>query len=498
MARDSCGLPLLQHGGGDSTVLRGRGGDAPPLPELESDADRRTAGRSPGGRGGYLIKSGAVVSVDREIGILPRGDVRVRDGEIMEVGEELAADGDEVIDASRMIVMPGLVETHFHMWSALGRNFIMDGGFDYFPAKWATAAVYEPVDFYRSVKLGLVDAVNSGITTVHNWSHNTRTPAHADAELRAHLETRVRARYAYGHPDGLPVDQPLDFTDVDRVHAEWFGTSSAFEGLVHLGVNLRGPDLGEYGVFVTEMEDVRSRGLPACIHTMQGGETAVSAPDLEERGYLGPDFLIAHFLAATQADREAMARTRTPLTYAVHSELRLGEAGDPRAALLKMLAAGVSVSLSVDATSIAPVNLFEAMNVAWNMGIPWQGTDTADFEPLSLRRCIELTTIGGALALGLQNEVGSLTPGKRADIIMIRADDINMAPAADIESAIVRSATPANVDTVMIDGRLLKRGGELIAYDVEEIVRGAAVSAHAVRTRAGGRLVPSDKEAPRY
>jgi cytosine/adenosine deaminase-related metal-dependent hydrolase len=130
------------------------------------------------------------------------------------------------------------------------------------------------------------------------------------------------------------------------------------------------------------------------------------------------------------------------------------------------------------------------MNVAWNMGIPWQGTDTADLEPLSLRRCIELTTIDGARALGLAETIGSLTPGKRADIILIRVDDINIAPAADIESAIVRSATPANVDTVMIDGRILKRGGDLIAYDVENVVHEATLSAHAVRVRAGGRLAP--------
>src|SRR5581483_2960211 len=215
----------------------------------------------------------------------------------------------------------------------------------------------------RSVRLGLVEAANAGITTVHNWSHNTRTPAHADAELRAHRDAGVRARYSYGHPDGLPVDEPLGFGDIDRVRDEWFGTSSPLAGLVHLGVNLRGPDLGNYAVFVAEMENVKSRGLPVCIHTLQGGETAVSGPDLEEKGYLGPDFLITHYLAATQADREAMARTGTPLSYSVHSEFRLGEAGDPRRALLKMLAAGVSVSLSIDATSICPVNLFEAMSV---------------------------------------------------------------------------------------------------------------------------------------
>jgi cytosine/adenosine deaminase-related metal-dependent hydrolase len=461
-----------------------------PLEPRSRDAER-SAGGEP--RGDYLIKDGAVVSMDPDIGIQPRADVHVRDGEIVDVGRELSVAGAEVIDASRMIVMPGLIETHFHMWSALGRNFIMDGGYEYFPAKSATAEVYSPDDFYRSVTLGLVDAVNSGITTVHNWSHNTRTPAHADAELAAHRDTRVRGRYSYGHREGLPAHKPLDFTDIDRVQNEWFGAAaSPFENLIHLGVNLRGPDLTETGVFITEMERVRERGLPVCIHTEQGGETAVSAPDLEEKGYLGPDFLIAHFLAATQADREAMARTGAPLTYAVHSELRLGEAGDPRAALLKMLSAGVNVSLSVDATSLAPVNLFEAMNVAWNMGIPWYGSDTADLKPVSLHDCIELTTMNGARALGIADQVGSLTPGKRADIILIRTDDINIAPAADIASAVVRSATPANVDTVMIDGRILKQAGDLIAYDVERIVREAALSAHEVRQRAGGRLTPGE------
>jgi cytosine/adenosine deaminase-related metal-dependent hydrolase len=445
--------------------------------------------RGPDGRGAYLIKDGMIVSVDPEIGLLSRGDVLVRDGAIIDVGTGLTAEGTEVIDASRMIVMPGLVETHFHMWSSIGRNFVMDDGFEYFPAKSATAPIYEPDDFYRSVRLGLVDALNSGITTVHNWSHNTRTPAHADAELRAHRDVRVRARYSYGHTDGLPVAEPLSFADIDRVRDEWFGASCPLEGLVHLAVNLRGPDLSEFGVFIAEMEEALQRALPVSIHTEQGGGTAVRAADLEKRGYLGPNLLIAHFLAATQADREAMARTATPLTYSVHSELRLGEAGDPRGALLKMLAAGVNVALSVDATSLAPVNLFEAMNVAWNIAIPWQGTDTAELEPLSLRRCIELATMGGARALGLADQIGSLTPGKRADVILIRADDINIAPVADVESAIVRCATPANVDTVMIDGRILKRSG-MIVYDVASIVREAALAAEAVRRRAGGRLGP--------
>jgi cytosine/adenosine deaminase-related metal-dependent hydrolase len=440
-------------------------------------------------RGHYLIQGGSVVSVDPDVGTLRRADVHVQDGRIVGVGAGLHAPGAEVLDASRMIVMPGLVDSHFHMWSTVGRNFVSEG-FEYFPAKWATSAVYQPEDFYRSVTLGLVECVAAGITTVHNWSHNTRSPAHADAELEAHRDGLVRARYSYGHRDLLPEDEALDFTDIDRVRGQWFGDGSPFAGLVHLGVNLRGPDLGDLAVFDQEMAAAIARGLPVAIHTVQGASTAVSAPALEAKGYLGPTFLLCHFLAATESDRRAMARTGTPLSFAVHSELRLGEAGDPRAALLRMLAAGVCVTLSIDAASLAPVNLFEAMSVAWNMGIPWQETDTKDLEPLGFRTCIEMATINGARALGLEAVTGSLTPGKRADLIMIDASGLNVAPVVDLESTIVRSATPANVDTVMIDGRILKRHGELLAFDVGRVVRQAEESSHEVRARAGGRLQP--------
>ena len=436
-----------------------------------------------------MLRGGTVVSVDASIGTLLDADVVVRDGRIVAVGPGAGAGvrDAEVVDTARMIVMPGLVETHWHMWSSLGRNFVTEG-FEYFPAKWATSAHYEPDDFYRSVSLGLAEALNAGITTVHNWSHNTRSPAHADAELSAHRDVPARARYAYGHIDFLDVNTPLDFSDVDRVRRQWFGDSGPFEGRVHLGVNLRGPDLGAMDVFDTEMAEVRARRLPVAIHTVQGGSTAVDATELERKGYLGPDFLIAHFLAATAEDRAAMARTRTPLSYAVHSELRLGDAGDARAALLSFLAEGVDVSFSIDATSIAPVDLFQAMNVAWNMGIPWQGSATAPLPALSFRRALEVGTIAGARALGLADEIGSLTPGKAADIVVIRADDLNVGPLAAVESTIVRSVTPANVESVLVGGRFVKRGGELVGVDPAGLMRAAQESAAAIRQRAGGRL----------
>src|SRR5690606_23972795 len=154
-------------------------------------------------RSTYLIRNGAVITVDPKLGVLPRGDVLVRNGVIEAVGTGLSAAGAEVIDATDMIVMPGLVDTHYHMWSTIGRNYIADG-YGYYPAKNATSKLYTPEDFYNSVLLGLTELAYGGVTTVHNWSHNTRTPAHADAELRAHREGLLRARYSYGHIDQMP------------------------------------------------------------------------------------------------------------------------------------------------------------------------------------------------------------------------------------------------------------------------------------------------------
>jgi cytosine/adenosine deaminase-related metal-dependent hydrolase len=440
-------------------------------------------------RGNYLIKNGAVITVDAA-GVLPRADVHVRDGRIEAVGPDLTAAGAETIDATDMIVMPGFIDTHYHMWSALGRNFVGDGGFSYFPAKNATSKLYTAEDFYHSVMLGLVELANAGITTVHNWSHNTRTPAHADAELRAHRESMLRARYAYGHVDQMPRNEPVSFADVDRVKREYFASGTAFDGLVHFGLNLRAVGQADGPTFLTDMAAGLERKLPIALHASQAPPRNIDAEDFERRGWLGPNLLLCHYVTARDIDAELMGKTKTPLSFATHSEFRLGLAGDPRVALLRMRKAGVTVSLSFDASSIAPPNMFETMRFTWNMGIPWKGTASEGLPEVQFREAIEMATLNGAKALGISNVTGSITVGKRADIILIRGNDINMAPVADIEASVVQSATPANVDTVLIDGRIVKRGGKLVAYDVDKIVRDAKVSALRIRTAAGGRLTP--------
>lgn len=440
-------------------------------------------------RGTYLIRNGAVITVDPALGTLPRADVLVRNGVIEKVGQGLEAADAEIIDASEMIVMPGLIDTHYHMWSALGRNFPGDNGFSYFPAKNAISPHISPQDSYNSVMLGLLELANNGITTVHNWSNNTRSTEHADAELTAHRDSLLRARFAYGHADLLDGGKPFAYDDILRTRDKWFGAGSPMDGLVHFAVNLRGLVQSKPEIFHEEMQWALKNGLLVATHAGQSPPNTNDATDFERRGYLGPNFLLCHYVPGTEADFEAMARTKTPLSFATISEMRLGRAGDHRAALMLMRKAGLTLSLSVDASLIGTPNMFEIMRTTWNLGVPWQGTPSAGQKPIEFAEVIRMATINGAIGLGLGDVTGSLTPGKRADIILLRTSDLNMAPLGQIETTVVQSAAPSNVDTVIVDGRIIKRAGRLVGYDVAKVVASAKESARKLRKQAGGVLL---------
>ena len=437
-------------------------------------------------QGHYLITGADVISVDPEIGTVANTDIEIADGVIQAVGRGLEAPGAEVIDARSMIALPGFVETHFHMWSTIGKNFLQED-YEYFDAKHATHEAYLPEDFRNSVLLGLIEAADAGITTVHNWAHNAVSVEHVHAEMAAHADYPLRARYSFGFRDSSPKSQLIDFAGLDEVRARWF-EDDAFDGLVHLGVNMR-PSL-DRDVFLQEVAETRRRGLPISTHNGQRADLPLGAAELERLGFLDADFLLCHGLPFEAEDREAMVRAGASMSISPHSEMRGGSGGRFHEQAVHMPALGINVALSIDAASLAPIDMFEAMRIMWNLGVPWTSDDTADLPALVYRQVIEMATINGAKALGIDDRVGSITPGKRADVILIRQTDLNMLPAFDVESAIVRNAKNQNVDTVFVDGRILKRGGSLQGIDVAQVAERAIASSKDVRSRAyGERLV---------
>jgi 5-methylthioadenosine/S-adenosylhomocysteine deaminase len=433
------------------------------------------------GRGEFVIRNAHVLTMDPALGDVD-GDVHVRNGEIVAVGRDLAAASAEVIDARKMIALPGLIDTHNHIWNSTCRNVVMEGPErGYFRTVATLGKQYTPEDTYRGVRLGCAEMIYSGVTTVNDWSHNIRSPEHARADIHALKDTGIRARFSYGtYQGGPPQDQTMDLADLERLHGDW--RSYANDGLLTLGMASRGVNpsgiAGNHPVLLAvahrEWDAARRLKLPITVHT--GGKGNVEL--LEREGLLGPDLQLINTSSWDAADMARIVKSGTHVSITPASEMRYSYALPQFLELLKF---NLKVSLAMDTPSVAGnSDMFMAMRQMMDT----QFVRSKDPMSVSARQVLEMATINGAWDLGFADRTGSLTPGKRADVILVRTTDLNMAPLGDPVTAIVRSAQPYNVDTVVIDGRILKRSGHLTAIDAEEVAAQAAESLAGLRHRA--------------
>jgi cytosine/adenosine deaminase-related metal-dependent hydrolase len=430
-------------------------------------------------RGEFMVRGAQLLTMDPATGDLPSGDVHVRDGAIVAVGANLPMPPRiGVIEGNGMICMPGFVDTHWHLWTSVLRPFIRqdDPRYGYFPVTAKLGPHYMPEDVYRSVRLGLCEAVAAGVTTTQNWAHNVRSPAHADAEMSAMRDVGIRGRFAYGSPLGAPNDQPMDLADLARAKRDWTGK----DGMLTLGICSRNvgndpnPSRGTITMDMAKREwgAARDLGLPITLHTSGPRVTRL----LEDNGLLGPDLQLVHPLGLTAEDIAVLAKRGVHYSSSPTGESR--RSGDIQVA--ELLKAGVPVSLSIDHNTNYNCDCFVAMRILYSLNWHHGG------KPLKLttKRLVELFTIDGARDLGLADKTGSLTPGKRADLILIRTGDTNMTPMGDPYDALVSLAQPINIDTVVIDGRVVRRGNSFASIDHAKIVADAMQTAETLRTRA--------------
>jgi 5-methylthioadenosine/S-adenosylhomocysteine deaminase len=295
----------------------------------------------------------------------------------------------------------------------------------------------------------------------------------------------VRARFSYGCPDNFARDRLMDLDDLERFRTQW--TPQATERRVTIGVALRGPFRTGREIYQREWDAARRVGMPITMHCdrcmREAGCRKCDIVSMKEKGLLGPDIQIVHAVHATPADIEAMADTRTHLSLSPQTEMRT--MGFPK--VVEMLGAGVLVSLSIDTTA-TPCNadMFSQMRVT--LSAEMARVENAGLTP---RRMLQMATLDGARDLGLDNVTGSITVGKRADLIMVRINDLNMIPCGDPVDVLVQSGLPQNVDTVIADGRILKRGGKLVAVDTREIAAEARDSVTRMLQTAGWEIPPS-------
>jgi 5-methylthioadenosine/S-adenosylhomocysteine deaminase len=442
-----------------------------------------------------LIKGGTVISVDPAIGELTPGDVLVEDGRIAAVAPALGAVADAaIIDASDRLVLPGLIDTHRHTWQALFRNI----GSDWTLAHYLTglhgtiSGLYRPEDTYAGNLLGTLEALESGITTLLDWCHNLNTPEHTDAALDALLESGARVVFAHGggHRHWQPVsdlDHPAE--DVRRLRR---GRLASDEARVTLALAPRGNQFATMDVTERDWALARALGIRISCH-FGDGAWGLGRPiaALNARGLLGPTMTFVHCNTLADDELAMMADAGCSASVSPDIELQMGH-GWP--ATGRLLAAGIRPSLSIDVCSSNGGHLFGTMRAAIgtergfdNEEARRQGRASVETMQLTCRDVLEFATIEGARACGMERRIGSLTPGKRADIILVRTDALSMTPLNNPIGQFVYNAHPGLVDTILVDGKIVKRDGVLVDVDLARVRRLAVEARDGIVQRAAGR-----------
>ncbi|MBB6229538.1 cytosine/adenosine deaminase-related metal-dependent hydrolase [Polymorphobacter multimanifer] len=417
--------------------------------------------------GEYLIQGATVLTMVPGTPMLADHDVHVRGRQVVAVGPRITAPAAERIDARGAIVLPGLVDTHWHVWTTLLGN-LADSSSEasgYFAMTGRLGRRFGPAEMRLAALLAAADAIDHGITTVHDWCHNIRSPDHARAALAGLRESGLRARFSYGATRETPFDRPLDAADFTRLHDAWDEWSS--EGRLTLGLGWRGvmatvedrPAAVPEAVWRADLALARDRGLPVSVHANNSAANQGHIRELAGRGLLGRDMQLVHAVNAQADEIDAVAREGASVSLAPSSEFAVGFGVPPVAALRR---AGVAISASIDTPAlVGAADLLRELRIIQGLANAQTGNEMA-MKPLD---ALAIGTRGGAAALGLGEITGTLAPGKRADLIMVRRDARALQPHADPATLILRSVRPSDIRLVMVDGTILKRDGQLTRID---------------------------------
>lgn len=428
-----------------------------------------------------LIKGGDLISMDANVGDPTHADILVADGVIRDIGRDLQAPaGGEMLDAAGMIVMPGLVDAHLHTWQTALRGIAGDWSLtDYGRQMHAGLAThFTPEDVYVANLVGALNQIDSGVTTLFDWCHNNPTSAHTDRAIDALIESGIRAVFGHGTPKpslgaaGVPTSELLHPEDeVRRLRQERFADEDA---LVTLALCIRGTDLASYEATAHDIGLARKYGAIASAHLGARLPHNRKTPDgllrLAEAGLLGSDFNAVHANKLGDDELKVMVDAGCSFTMAPEVETQMGH-GLPITGRLRKL--GKAPSIGIDIESNIGSEMLWAGRFALqlqrgldNLALNQAGQE-ANAISLGAHAALEWVTIEGARALRMDARIGSIAPGKQADLILIRKSDLNLFPCNDPVETVLFQSSSANVDTVVIAGRIVKRAGELAYGDLD-------------------------------
>jgi cytosine/adenosine deaminase-related metal-dependent hydrolase len=404
---------------------------------------------------------------------MDRSDILIEDDKIVAVGADLAvSEAAEVIDASGMVVMPGLVNAHIHTWQTglrgLAGNWTVT---NYLRAMHAGLATYfRPEDIYIANLVGALNQINCGVTTLVDWHHNNPTPDHSDAAIDGLEEAGIRALFLHGSakPDPKPGQKPFGEIPMPRGEVERLrkGRLSSDTDLVTMGLAILGPQMSVNDVVLEDFRLAREFDLIASLHH-SGAQ--MSAPqgyvNAANEGLISNKTNIVHGNELSDANLKLLVEHGA--TFAVTAEVEMQIAyGDPLTGRLREF--DVPVAIGSDVESVYAPDMFAVMRTTLQMErhrYSLRHMETTGEKPhpipVTTQEALRWATMDGAKMAHLDQAIGSLTPGKQADVTLLRKTDLNLAGIADATNGIVLHANPGNVDTVLIAGKIMKQGGRL-------------------------------------
>lgn len=418
--------------------------------------------------------------MDDAIGDLRTGDVLVEGDRIVGVlpSIDLGSGEAEIFDGTGRIVVPGLINAHMHTWQTGLRGFAANWTLlEYFRRMHAgLATVFRPDDIYIATLVGALNQINHGATTLVDWCHNNPTPDHTDAAVRGLLESGIRAAFFHGSPKPEPKpgephfsEMPHPRREVERLLA---GPLADRDGLVTLGLAILGPHYSTLDVAMHDIRLARDLNLIASMH--QGGGPAKTPGGWEkliEAGLVGAAINIVHGNDLPDELLDRMVDLGVSFSVTPENEMIQGHGFPITGRLLKR---GMRPTIGIDLESVLAGDLLSAARVALSMQ---RSLDNAESRKTSgtipvtttipVREALRWVTTEGARMLGREHQIGSLTPGKLADLVIIDASHLNLVPVHDPVATVVMQTSLANIEAVMIGGSWKKRNGRLLVDGLE-------------------------------
>jgi cytosine/adenosine deaminase-related metal-dependent hydrolase len=412
-------------------------------------------------RHGAVFRGATIITGDPRLGIVIDGDLEVRDGIVAAVGTGLGTRGDEVeIDAGGTIIMPGFVDGHRHAWQGAFRRTLTDADLvRYLAATHAgTAPHYRPEDMYAGTVASLLGALDHGFTTVVDFSHNSRSSAHSDAALQASADAGIRVVHVSAPPNSGEWDHQWP-DDLERVAA----AASNAGGIVTVRAGI---DMNRVEPAAGIIRRARGLGLGVHIDGVMGAASSLEIIELAGEGLLGPDVTLIHCTALSPEAWRAIRDAGTEVVLATVSDAHLGLAGGVPP-VREIMALGLEPGLSVDVeVSLAGDPFTQMRSTALLQRMLAVADSHATGLPvgtlLGAADVLRFATSSSARTAGLGGVAGTLTPGRAADLLLVRPSGNTSMPVVDPVGTVVHGIDRSEIDAVLVAGRPLKWEGRLI------------------------------------